>query len=124
MRAFKVKRFHQWSRQEDIQDAALLHAFAEIEKGLVDANLGGNIYKKRVPLGSKGKRGGARTIVAFRHGDHAFFVYGFAKNRRANISDKELKALKLLATHLLGLGEKEIRLETKTGELIEVTNDG
>jgi len=84
----------------------------------------GTSTKKRVPLGNKGKRGGARTIVAFRHGDHAFFVYGFAKNRRENISDKELKALKLLASHLLGLSEKEIRLATKIGELIEVTNDG
>ena len=40
--------------------------------------------------------------MVYQQADKAFFVYGFAKNERANISDKELKALKLLATQLLG----------------------
>ena len=57
--------------------------------------------KKRVALRQRGKSGGARTIIAFKLKSRAFFIYGFAKNKRANISTKELKALKLLATHLL-----------------------
>ncbi|STX52141.1 Uncharacterized protein conserved in bacteria [Legionella busanensis] len=65
-----------------------------MNKGLFDANLGGNVYKKRIPLDNKGKRGGARTIVAFRFNNKAFFIYSFAKNKKANITDKELKALK------------------------------
>lgn len=40
--------------------------------------------------------------MVYRHASLAFFVYGFAKIERANISDKELKALKLLAIQLLG----------------------
>jgi hypothetical protein len=32
--------------------------------GLIDADLGGHVVKKRVALPGQGKRGGARTIVA------------------------------------------------------------
>ena len=35
-----------------------------MERGLIDANLGGGIIKKRVPLPGRGKRGSARTLVA------------------------------------------------------------
>ena len=46
---------------------------------------------------------GLRTLLAFRIGERAFFVFGFAKNERANVvSDKGLVALKLLGSHLLG----------------------
>lgn len=124
MRAFKIKRFHRWAKQESLADNALLQASSEIEKGLVDANLGGNIYKKRVALASKGKRSGARTIVAFRRGDNAFFVYGFAKNKRANISDKELKALKQLATYLFSLTDEGLKKAVLAGEITEVKNNG
>jgi hypothetical protein len=47
--------------------------------GLIDADLGGHIVKKRVALPGRGKSGGARTLLAYRLGDRAFFVYGFAK---------------------------------------------
>lgn len=66
-----------------------------MECGLVDADLGGHIFKKRVALEGRGKRGSVRTLLAYKVADKAFFVYGFAKNTRANISDRELKALKL-----------------------------
>jgi hypothetical protein len=32
--------------------------------GLWDANLGGEVYKKRVALSGRGKRGGARRLVS------------------------------------------------------------
>ena len=32
------------------------------------------------------KRSGLRTLLAFRVGERAFFVFGFAKNERANVS--------------------------------------
>ena len=74
----------------------------------------------------RGKRGGARTLVAFRQGEKAFFVYGFAKNERTNISDKELKALKLLAKELLNYPAETLAKAIKAGELIEieVNDDG
>ena len=82
------------------------------------------VLEKRVALPGRGKRGGTRTLVVYRHANLAFLVYGFAKNERANISDKELKALTLLATQLLGYTPPALTKAIKTGELIEVTKDG
>jgi len=62
--------------------------------------------------------------VVYQQNNKAFFVYGFAKNERASISDKELKALKLLATHLLGYTKPALGKAIEAGELIEVKEDG
>ncbi len=80
--------------------------------------------KKRVALAGRGKSGGARTLLAYKVGNKAFFVYGFAKNARANIKDDELKALKLYAQELLGYSDKALTKAIKYGVLIEVKNDG
>ena len=95
-----------------------------MESGLIDARLGGHVVKKRVALPGRGKRGGSRTLVVYQQADKAFFVYGFAKNERANISNKELKALKLLATELLSYTKQALVKAIKAGELIEVYEDG
>lgn len=54
--------------------------------GNYEASLGKKVFKKRIAIGSKGKSGSARTIVAFQQGNNVFFMYGFAKGRRANIT--------------------------------------
>jgi hypothetical protein len=41
-----------------------------------------------------GKSGGFRTIILVRIKGHSFFVHGFAKSDKANVSAKALKALK------------------------------
>ncbi|STX29192.1 Uncharacterized protein conserved in bacteria [Legionella beliardensis] len=91
-----------------------------MNNGLFDANLGSNIYKKRISLDNKGKRGGARTIVAFKFNNKAFFIYSFAKNKKANINDKELKALKKLAKLYFSLSDLEIMNALDSGNLITV----
>ena len=48
------------------------------------------------------------------------FVFGFEKNERANISDKELEALRLLADDLLALTESQISAAISNGSLLEV----
>ena len=90
--------FARWADKEGVSDAALLAAMDEISRGLIDANLGGHVFKKRVGIGGRGKSGGVRTLLALRVGDRAFFVFGFAKNERSNVSDKELETLKRLAS--------------------------
>ncbi len=126
MRAFKVKAFARWANREGLNDDALASAVIEMEHGLIDAKLGGQVVKKRVALPGRGKRGSSRTLVAFKHGEKAFFIYGFAKNERANISSKELQALKLLAKELLNYAAPALVKATKAGELIEieVNDDG
>lgn len=124
MQVCKNKAFAKWAEKEGLSDAALLAAVDEMARGLVDADLGGHVFKKRVAVGGRGKSGGVRTLLAYRVGDKAFFVYGFAKNARANISAKELKALKLYADALLNYSKAELNKTVKSGELIEVVNDG
>ena len=48
---YKNKEFHKWAKKEGLNDAQLLKALDEMERGLVEADLGGNIFKKRVSLG-------------------------------------------------------------------------
>lgn len=76
--------------------------------------------KKRIPLGNKGKSGGARTILAFKINDKAFFIYGFAKNKKDNVDEKELKALKRLAKIYLNLTDEELARSVLRGELIKL----
>ena len=124
MRIFKNKVFDKWAAKEGLTDDALRAAVSEIERGLVDAELGGHVLKKRVALVGRGKSGGARTLLAYRVKDKAFFVYGFAKNARSNIKPDELRALKMLAAQLLSYSDKELTKATKDRVLVEVSNDG
>ena len=123
MRIFKSKIFHEWATDERLDDDALETAVEEMEQGLINANLGGHVYKKRVPIRGRGKSGGLRTLIAYKQGNKAFFVYGFSKNQRANISAKELKALKLFAGELFGYSSAGLKKALQAGELIEVVSN-
>lgn len=48
MSVLKRKDFARWQAGEKLPDAALCKAVEEMESGLVDADLGGFLYKKRV----------------------------------------------------------------------------
>ena len=120
MQAFKIRAFAKWASSEGLCDDALASAVIEMEKGLIDAKLGGQVVKKRVALPGRGRRGSTRTLVAFRQGNKAFFIYGFAKNERASISDKELRALKMLAKELMSYTAAALTEAMKAGELIEI----
>ncbi|MFY9346328.1 MAG: type II toxin-antitoxin system RelE/ParE family toxin [Orrella sp.] len=81
------------------------------------------MVKKRVAINGKGKRGGARTIVATKKEDRWFFVYGFNKNDQANISTKELAALTELANLLLNRTDYELDEAVAQNELVEICHD-
>ncbi len=82
MRIFKNKAFHKWAAKEGLSDSALTAAVDEIERGLIDADLGGRVLKKRVAIANRGKRGGVRTLIAYLASDKAYFVYGFCQKRQ------------------------------------------
>ena len=124
MRVFMTRWFATWAAAEKLTYSVLASAVVELEQGLVDAELGGQVVKKRIALPGKGKRGGVRALLVFSRGDRAFFVYGFAKNERDNVSSKELKALKLLARELLSYTQPALVKAVKFGELIEVVGHG
>src|SRR3979409_2290687 len=54
---------------------------------------GCGLSKQRGARPGQGKRGGFRMLIAFRP-DRAVFLFGFAKNERDNIEDKELTTLR------------------------------
>lgn len=120
MKVYKNRLFTKWAKTENINDKALKTAIEEIEQGLFDAKLGGNIYKKRVPRKGEGKRGGYRTFLAFKSGDKAIFIFGFAKNERENITGKEEEGLKELCRYYFLLSDVKISEAVKEGELTEV----
>lgn len=120
MRVFKTKWFNKWMLKEGLTNKDLILAVDEMGKGLIDANLGGNVYKKRVAKAGQGKSGSTRTIIAFRIEDKAFFIYGFAKNDKDNITNKELEAFKILSNDVLNYSDEKITRLLVTKELVEV----
>lgn len=94
-----------------------------MEQGLIDADLGGGVVKKRIALPGKGKSGGSRTIVANRKNSHWFFVYGFDKNDRANITDREKYALQKMATDLFVYADTDLNALLIGKNLLKIFND-
>ena len=119
-RVFRTRTFTRWMRKVGLTDEALYQAVDEMAQGLVDADLGGHVVKKRVALPGKGKSGGARTIEATKMADRWFFLFGFSKNERANIGSADLRALQELAHTLLGFNAQQLETALAAGELIEV----
>lgn len=62
-------------------------------------------------------------MIAYRATRRSVFLYGFAKNERDNIDDKELDDLKKLAKHFLSYSEEQIATAVKQSELTEVSCD-
>jgi len=110
-------------RKTELTDSALLNAVEEMVKGLIDADLGGGVVKKRIGLAGRGKRGGARTLVATNKGNRWFFVFGFEKNERANIADDELEALRDIAEQLLARTARQLDEAVEAGALQEICHD-
>ena len=119
MRVFKTKNFSRFQSNEGITDQELADAIHQMENGLIEADLGGGVFKKRIKGKARGKSGGFRTLIAFKQGDRAIYIYGYAKSNSKKsgkeISDKELAALRDTAKILF-----DIALKPNNNSLIEV----
>src|SRR4030066_113257 len=122
-RVFKIRHFSRWMRKTGLSDSALCVAVVEMERGLIDADLGGGVVKKRVALPGRGKSGGARTLVATNKGSRWVFVFGFEKNERPNVTSKELDALQKIAADLLRLTPADLDVLVESGELQEICEE-
>lgn len=120
MSVYKTNAFARFARKAGLTDAQLSAAAALVVDGGFDADLGGGVYKQRVARAGAGKSGGFRTLLAFRAGRSCFFVYGFAKSAKANVTAKELEALQAFAALLLGYGARELEQAVAHGELVEL----
>ena len=123
MMVLKRRDFAKWQAAESLSDDALCNAVAEMENGLVDADLGGCLYKKRVARSGGGKSGGYRTLLSAKLGGSYVFLIGFAKSARANITAQEKKALRYAGKVFLGLPQEALELALRAGTLEEVCCD-
>jgi len=123
MLIYKTRWFHKWAARQGVSDQLLKRAVIEMNRGLIDANLGGNVFKKRIGIHGRGKSASTRTLLAFKERECAFFIYGFAKNQRDNVDDLELKALKTYARELLGYSAMELKNAGSAKILIKVIGD-
>jgi len=110
-------------RKSQVTDLDILGATEEMVQGLIDANLGGHLVKKRVALRGRGKSAGARTIVATKFEQRWIFLFGFEKNERSNIDANELKVLQELAVSLLDLDPQAIASAVSAGQLFQLQGD-
>ena len=86
-------------------------------------SLGAGLYKIRAATKSgRGKSGGSRVVIAFQKDEKLFWIHLFSKNEKANISKKELKRLKDLATILFKYTEDEIDYLIGHGQIKELKN--
>lgn len=117
---YKLREFAKWAKKERISDLGLLEVIAEMNRGLLGDRLGSHVYKKRLKVEGRGKRGGARAIVVFKEGDVTLFIYGYLKNQVEDISDTEVRQLRLFAHEFVRLSSFQ-RMELVTeGKLISI----
>lgn len=110
-------------RKTELSNEALRQAVQEMSDGLIDADLGGHVLKKRVALPGRGKRGSTRTLVATNRDDKWFFVFGFEKSERSNVTPDELAALQLMALDLLKLSAPQLTQLVAEGKIEDITDE-
>jgi hypothetical protein len=120
MAIYMLKAFARFAASEAISDARLVEAVDRAASGLVDADLGGGLIKQRVARAGQGKRGGYRTLIAFRSKSFAVFLFGFAKNDRENLDSKELKLARELAVVWLNANAASLERAIEEGRILEV----
>jgi len=123
MKIFKYRLFEKWAKRQGVSDDDLRKAVLEIENGLCDANLGGNVYKKRIGRLGEGKRGAYRTILLMKQDDKIIFAHGFAKGEKDNITNNELDDFKMMAEAFLNLSQEKLNTLINNKNLIELSND-
>lgn len=118
-----TRQFLRWMRKTELTESVLCAAVAEMASGLFDTDLGGGVFKKRVAMPGRGKSSSARTLLATNKASRWFFVFGFEKNERSNVTDKEVEALQRLAADLLRLSPSQLDAHVNNDALKEICHD-
>jgi hypothetical protein len=120
LRVFKLKAFERFQRREQIADTMLVQAINRAAQGSIDAALGGGLIKQRVARPAQGRSSGYRTIIAYKSGQRAVFLFGFAKRERDNIGSDELAAWRRIGRIYLALDGQALRAAIEAGEITEI----
>lgn len=109
MDILKTKQFQRSLKKSTLLDSDLISACQEMCDGLIDADYGGLLFKKRIAKPGQGKSGSYRSMIGARLGKRFVFVYLFDKNARDNINASEEKALKQLVRLYLNADDAWLR---------------
>ena len=120
MERYKLKDFAKWAKKEGVSDEELCAVVSEMSRGLLGDRLGAHIYKKRIKIEGRGKRGGARALVLYKDTDVTLFLYGYLKNDRADISQKEERQLRLFASDFMKLSSADRSRLKAQGKLVAI----
>lgn len=116
-RVFKTAWFSKHAVKAGIKDSELCKAIVEMNAGQWDADLGGNVYKKRL------NENRHRSIILSKTATYWFFTFLFAKADQENISKDELKAFKKLAKDYERNSNEDIATQLANKDLLEICND-
>jgi hypothetical protein len=116
-RVLKSAWFSKKANKAGISDEELCLAIKEMNAGQWDADLGGNVYKKRL------NQNRHRSILLSQTGKLWVFTFLFAKADQGNISDKELRGFKSLAAQLQSLSDAQVDAMKINGDFVEICND-
>ncbi len=61
-----TRQFAKWAAKQRIQVPELAAALSEVQAGVVEANLGGHLFKKRIRFEGKGKSGSGCSIICYK----------------------------------------------------------
>ena len=120
MSLYKTRPFARIIKKAGITDAVLKASVEEMRKGLIHADLGGNVYKQRVAVPGRGKKGGSRVIVAANLQDRWIFVHCYLKKDQDDITPVEELAFKEFARVYLGLSGEALQTALERGILEEI----
>ena len=120
MLKLKTKWFNKWAKKNLITDNNLIQAIKNISNNLGSVDLGGGLYKIRMPKAGQGKSSGFRTIVVFKESDIAIFLYGFSKSDKENLDNEELKYFKKLSKDLLSIERQEYQRLERLDDFIRI----
>lgn len=125
MRIFKSKWFNKWASKENISDQVIQEAASEVVQGLVESDLGGGLFKKRISRPGGGKSGGYRFLIGFKkdNTDRIIFIFGFSKNRFSSITEKEQEVLSLVAKSFFSSSDEQILSMIGNKDIFEVNNE-
>jgi hypothetical protein len=115
-------------RKERLSDATLCKPAREVVDGILgagEADLGGGLFKKRLPRPGAGKSGGFRAIVAYRppQADRILITYAFAKNAASTLTPRGHEALRKVAQAFVAANGEQVSELLASGDVSEVRCD-
>lgn len=124
LRIFVTEDFHDFMTASKLSEKDILKSAHELANGLFDADLSGNIYKKRIAPTGRSKSGFGRALIAFRFDERIFFMAGWEKKNvpksGREISEPALRVFKSLARELLNISDMQLSKDLSLGLIIEV----